>query len=992
MTRGRASRGGDAAALPCHNHDVDIAGGPDIFVGREHEVAVLREGMTAAREGRGGIILVSGPAGIGKSRLVEEALADAPGVVWGRCVAEDGTPPLWPWLRILRRIPADLVPTEVAGAAALTAMDARESAGERFRLLVGLTDILVAAAEDLKGLIIVIEDLHDADDVSLALLRQLAAEVTQSRLLVIGTHRDADTRRAAGFLKTLADLAHSRAARSVPLAPLAEQDVAEYLAVLPDGATLASSVYERTGGLPLLVSAMARLLGQARSPTGRGERLPALPPADLRLIVAEMLGGLDPEARATVAAAGVLGEDLDLTLLADVTGLPPAVVADHLTMLAQVGILTAAGSAPLRYRFAHALVREGVVAESATVAALFHRKAAVALQRMVGADPVHSARIAAHWQRATDDPDARRATVKWSRAAAEYALSVLAFEDAVRLLDQAMDALGRTKAGYAERAELLIELATAEYFAGRIPQCGRHCHEAADAADAAGRPDLLTAAALVLRGVGDPAIAARTAALCDRALSALQVRTDPAGAGPDGGADPAVIARARLLARKASLEIEAVRSGDAAPASAEALRLAEACGDRVALLDAVRARVGVLDRPEDVAERLRLGDLAIRIGLSTGQRTAAVLGHTWRLDAAYQLGDLLAIEDEIARLGELSAITDHPIAHWQHLRVLAARAALSGRFDSARAQSLEAGRIATRMGDPFAATITVGFAAVLAVMRGDQREVPADHGVSFAAVAQIPVVHAAHALCLYLEGRHDEASAKYEHLRLLLREPIPGVRGTAVLQLVTELVEAFDDSEAAAWAHARWSPWADTAGLPGNANTFCFGSSARAIGRTAAMLGRLDDAAQALRTAAEVNLRLDARPWLTHTWLTLADVLRRRAGTGDHSEAAVLATQAAAEARRLHQPGPLARAQELLTDFNAQRRANDPLTAREREVATLVAKALSNRQIAGRLVLSERTIESHVRNILTKLGLTNRTELTAHLLDDQAERPPLRDG
>jgi DNA-binding NarL/FixJ family response regulator len=130
-------------------------------------------------------------------------------------------------------------------------------------------------------------------------------------------------------------------------------------------------------------------------------------------------------------------------------------------------------------------------------------------------------------------------------------------------------------------------------------------------------------------------------------------------------------------------------------------------------------------------------------------------------------------------------------------------------------------------------------------------------------------------------------------------------------------------------------------------------------------------------------LRLDARPWLIHTWLALADVLRRRAGTGDHTEAAGLAARAAAEARRLDMPGPLARADRLLTDLDAQRRADDPLTVREREVAGLVAKALSNRQIAERLVLSERTVESHIRNILTKLGLTNRTELTAHLLDDQ---------
>jgi len=197
------------------------------------------------------------------------------------------------------------------------------------------------------------------------------------------------------------------------------------------------------------------------------------------------------------------------------------------------------------------------------------------------------------------------------------------------------------------------------------------------------------------------------------------------------------------------------------------------------------------------------------------------------------------------------------MAHWQHLRVLAAQAALSGRFDSARSQSEAAGQIATRMGDPFDASITVGFAAVLPVMRGDPREIPTNYRASFTAIAQVPVVNA---LCPYLNNRHEEALAKYEYLRLLLREPIPGVRGTAVLQLVTELVEAFDDSEAAAWAHARWLPWAAAAGLPGNATTFCFGSCAR------------------------------------------ADVLRRRAGTGDHTEAASLTARAAAEARRLDMP------------------------------------------------------------------------------------------
>lgn len=961
---------------------MDIAGSSTVFVGRERETALLREGIAAAREGRGGVILVSGPAGIGKSRLVEEAVAGEPGVVWGHCPAEDGAPPFWPWRRIVARVPTDPLRADVAGEAAVASpADASESAAARFRLLVAFTDVLVGAAEDAKGLVVVLEDLHDADEASLALLRQVAWEVADSRLLVVVTHRD--TGRAASFARTLAEVARGRAARTVSLAPLGARDVARCLAVLPGGAALARLVHERTGGLPLLVSAMARVLGQAGAAPGSGGRLPELPPADLRLLVSGMLGGLDPAVQSTVSAAAVLGADVDLALLADVVAAPATVVSGRLAALAGAGLLTLASDAPPRYRFAHALFREGVVAASVPTAAGLHRRAAEALQRRVGADPAHAARIAAHWQHAGGDTDALRATVRWSRAAAAHALRALAPEEAARLLDQALDALDRVGAEQDERAELLIELATAEYLAGRIPQSTRHCRNAADLADAAGRPDLLTTAALVIRGAGDPAVAVRAAALCDRALAALDAATDATDTDPDGDTSPTDVARSRLLARKACLEVEADRSADATQASAEALRLAETCGDPVALLDAARARVGVLDRPGDVAERLRLGELAIRAGMRAGHPMTAALGHMWRLDAAYQLVDLAAVDDEIARLRELAATTRQPMAHWHLLRVSAARAALSGRFDQARSESVTAGEIAARMGDPFAAAITDGFGAFLALVRGDRREIPAGYPESFSAVPRIPVVEAAHALCLWLDGGRDEAFAKYEHLRLLLREPIPGARGTAVLQQVTELVEALDDSEAAGWAHARWLPWAATAGLPGSAGIFCFGSCARAVGRMAAVMGRLDEAAAALRTAAEVNLRLDAQPWLTHTRLALADVLRRRAAPGDHAEAAVLAARAAAEARRLDLPGPLARADRLLAHLAARRRADDPLTVREREVAGLVAQALSNRQIADHLVLSERTIESHVRNILTKLGLTNRTELTAHLLGDR---------
>jgi DNA-binding NarL/FixJ family response regulator len=156
------------------------------------------------------------------------------------------------------------------------------------------------------------------------------------------------------------------------------------------------------------------------------------------------------------------------------------------------------------------------------------------------------------------------------------------------------------------------------------------------------------------------------------------------------------------------------------------------------------------------------------------------------------------------------------------------------------------------------------------------------------------------------------------------------------------------------------------------------------------MIGELDvgcgdyQAAVAhLEEGLAVDARLGARPYTVRGRLAMA---RACHALGDFARTIELARIVAIEARRLDMPGPLQEAELLLAEARASARATDPLTPREREVAELVGQAMSNREVANKLVLSERTVESHVRNILAKTGLKSRAELTRWLLENRTGR------
>jgi DNA-binding CsgD family transcriptional regulator len=229
-------------------------------------------------------------------------------------------------------------------------------------------------------------------------------------------------------------------------------------------------------------------------------------------------------------------------------------------------------------------------------------------------------------------------------------------------------------------------------------------------------------------------------------------------------------------------------------------------------------------------------------------------------------------------------------------------------------------------------------------------------------------------------GRREEAAARYAQLRPRVTEP-DFVESAGVAETLVPLVEEFGDAAA---AEALTGIVASIRIDAGGAGVYCCGSSQVLLGRLAAVRGEWDEAVARFEEALRVDTRTGARPAAVNDTVRLAAALVARGRAADLPRAAELARSALAEARSLGMPGPEQRARALAEEAGRAARAADPLTVREREIAGLVSAGLTNREIAGRLFLSARTVETHVRNILTKLGLANRTQIATHTVAPSA--------
>ncbi|MFF3940492.1 BTAD domain-containing putative transcriptional regulator [Streptomyces phaeofaciens] len=469
--------------------------GHGLFVGRSAEMDAANAAARAARRA-GGVLLVTGEAGAGKSALLERfagRLAEAGWrVVTGRCPQDEGAPPAWAWGEALGALARAVPPPRPDELAVLlhepgnaVAMSRDEATAGRFRMHRALSSWLRTAAIG-QPLAVLLEDLHHADSETLALL-EAAAQVTGVPLLTVTSYRPAEV--GEHLLKTLAQLAPG-APHRIRLGGLPPRDVATVVEAVcggPVDATTQAALAARTGGNPFYVLESARLLASEGALVAVSEV-----PQGVRDVLRRRLALLSAAGRAAVRLAAVAGLEAEVALLVDAADSDEDTVLEGLDAAITADLLTEPG--PGRVRFVHALVRDTVYTDLSGVRrARLHDRIARELRRH---RPDDLAALAHHFARSGRTANAPLA-VEYALRAAELAERRYAHDVAVELIQQALQAHTTAVTDPGARpertVELLVRLLSAQVRAGATDAARHTRQRAVDLAVRADRDDLVAA-------------------------------------------------------------------------------------------------------------------------------------------------------------------------------------------------------------------------------------------------------------------------------------------------------------------------------------------------------------------------------------------------------------------------------------------------------------------------------------------------------------------
>jgi DNA-binding CsgD family transcriptional regulator len=502
-----------------------------------------------------------------------------------------------------------------------------------------------------------------------------------------------------------------------------------------------------------------------------------------------------------------------------------------------------------------------------------------------------------------------------------------------------------------ERARLQLNLAKAAVRAGDLPAAHAAVRAAVTTARTLQDLILLADAAVTLEPIGQSAWDGDIHQWCTEALAA-----------PGQSAERMV----RLRARQAQAAIYLGRWSEASTASSEALSQAESIQDDELLVEALTARQLATSGPDDVDELATAARRMIVLGTSTGRAEIELRGRLWQVDALWYAGDLAAIAAETGRLASCAGRVSGPHGRWHVLLARASLALARAEFEDAEALHEDALTGFRQIDHPAAHGAEVAFQLLLGHHRGHTEDLLSPATWQFGTDVRWDLsARLARAFVLVDAGRFDEAAAAYE--RCGRPESWQPMRAAELLMdaIAARVAAALGRTDDVRLFRARLEPRRGRYVVGGAGATNFLGPVELVLGACAAALSDWDAAAADLQKAGALCRAIGAPGFAVEAACLLADVYER---SGDLVHAHALAAETLPLAKTLGMSPWVER---------LHRSPTDPLSQREREVAGLVAKGLSNREIAAALVISERTAQNHVQHILTKLGFANRAQVAA---------------
>src|SRR4051794_3703749 len=503
------------------------------FVGRHDAHDAVTAAWKEASSDRRRAVLVSGEPGIGKTRLVSEIArtvhAEGATVLFGRCDEDLGLP-YQPFAEALasfvEQYPSEhvrdhlgphaadlarLVPELPLRLSGLEEPLRAEPETERYRLFEAF-DLFLATTSAIAPVLLILDDLHWAEQTTLLLLRHLARSTRPARVLVLGTYRDTDLGRGHPLAAMLADLRREPNVERLDLHGLDAGEVVAFMEAaaghtLDDaGGDLARRLHAETEGNPFFVGQVLRNLTESGALVQEAGRWVPSPDAIVRLpegvreVIGRRLTRLPDATVRVLELAAVVGRQFDARLLVDAADVERDEVLDALERAEDAHLIEGVPGAPGRYAFVHALVRSTLTEELATTRRLrLHRRIGEALEQRRDDESVLP-ELARHFAEAASLGEEEKAA-RYGILAAQAAWRRVAYEDAARLCEQAMAALDASDPETHDAlATLFVELQTATSAAGVREQTVAVTDRAVAFARSAKRPDVLAQVALSRNG------------------------------------------------------------------------------------------------------------------------------------------------------------------------------------------------------------------------------------------------------------------------------------------------------------------------------------------------------------------------------------------------------------------------------------------------------------------------------------------------------------